>query len=61
MGFLRSATVFSMLIFLKYLSRIFYKPDFAFIGPTPRDPWADLRLVAFLNHTSLCSTASASR
>ena len=42
-----------MLIFLKYLSRIFYKPDFAFIGPTPPDPWADLRLVAFLNHTSL--------
>lgn len=50
---MRSATVFSMLIFLKYLSRIFYKPDFAFIGPTPPDPWADLRLVAFLNHTSL--------
>jgi len=42
-----------MLILLKYLSRIFYKPDFAFIGPTPPDPWADLRLVAFLNHTSL--------
>ena len=38
---------------LKVLSRIFYKPDFAFIGPTPRDPWADIRLVAFLNHTSL--------
>jgi hypothetical protein len=42
-----------MLSFLKYLSRIFFKPDFAFIGPTPPDPWADLRLVAFLNHTSL--------
>lgn len=42
-----------MLILLKYLSRIFYKPDFAFLGPTPPDPWADLRLVAFLNHTSL--------
>ena len=52
-GFLRSATVFSMLIFLKCLSRIFYKPDFAFLGSTPPDPWADLRLVAFLNHTSL--------
>ena len=42
-----------MLIWLKYFSRIFYKPDFQFIGPTPEDPWADLRLVAFLNHTSL--------
>jgi hypothetical protein len=42
-----------MLTLLKYLSRIFFKPDFAFIGQTPPDPWADLRLVAFLNHTSL--------
>ena len=45
--------MFSMLVLLKYLSRIFYKHDFQFIGPTPPDPWADLRLVAFLNHTSL--------
>jgi len=42
-----------MLLCLKYLSRVFYKHDFAFIGDTPRDPWAGLRLVAFLNHTSL--------
>ncbi|HVE70553.1 MAG TPA: hypothetical protein VNI54_04225 [Thermoanaerobaculia bacterium] len=53
MGILRSALVFSMLISLKLVSRIFYRFDFQFIGPTPRDPWADLRLVAFLNHTSL--------
>lgn len=53
MALLRSATVFSLLLFLKYLSRIFYRPDFAFIGPTPADPWTDLRLVVFLNHTSL--------
>jgi hypothetical protein len=38
---------------LKGLSRIFFRPDMTFIGPTPEDPWADLRLVAFLNHTSL--------
>ena len=38
---------------MKVLSRMFYTPDFAFIGPTPKDPWADLRLVVFLNHTSL--------
>ena len=42
-----------MLIGLKIVSRIFYRFDFQFIGPTPPDPWADLRLVAFLNHTSL--------
>ena len=53
MGILRSALVFSMLISLKLVSRIFYRFDFQFIGPTPPDPWANLRLVAFLNHTSL--------
>jgi len=42
-----------MLLVLKFLSRIFYKVDMSFIGETPKDPWADLRLVAFLNHTSL--------
>lgn len=45
--------VFSMLTTLKYVSRLFYRHDFKFIGPTPEDPWADLRLVVFLNHTSL--------
>lgn len=52
-GILRSALVFTMLTMLKYVSRIFYRHDFAFIGPTPSDPWANIRLVAFLNHTSL--------
>jgi hypothetical protein len=42
-----------MLTLLKVVSRIFYRHDFSFIGPTPPDPWANLRLVAFLNHTSL--------
>ena len=53
MGLLRSVTVFSLLIFLKYLSKIFYRMDFSFVGePMPR-PWHDLRLVVFLNHPSL--------
>jgi hypothetical protein len=42
-----------LLIFLKYLSKVFYRHDFGWIGPTPPDPWKDLRLVVFLNHTSL--------
>ncbi len=42
-----------MLTTLKYLSKLFYHHDFKWIGPTPRDPWGDLRLVVFLNHTSL--------
>lgn len=53
MGFLRSALVFSTLNLLKYLSRIFYRHDLSFLGPTPADPWANIRLVVFLNHTSL--------
>ena len=53
MGFLRTIGVFTLLTFLKYVSKIFSRHDFAFIGPTPKDPWADLRVVAFLNHTSL--------
>ena len=42
-----------MLMSLKFVSRIFYRFDFQFIGPTPPDPWGGLGLVAFLNHTSL--------
>jgi hypothetical protein len=52
-SFFRSAFVFTLLVTLKYLSRIFYRHDFAWIGETPEDPWANIRLVAFLNHTSL--------
>ena len=53
MGLFRSVGVFLLLATLKYLSRIFYRLDIQFIEPYPKDPWADLRLVAFLNHTSL--------
>jgi Acyltransferase len=54
MGILRSAIVFSMLVSLKILSRIFYRHDFGWVGEVPPgDPWSGIRLVAFLNHTSL--------
>jgi 1-acyl-sn-glycerol-3-phosphate acyltransferase len=52
-GILRSAIVFTMLFLLNAVSRIFYRYDFGFIEPTPKDPWGGLRLVIFLNHTSL--------
>jgi hypothetical protein len=52
-GLLRSLTVFTLLSLLKQLSRIFYRHDFGWIGPVPSDPWANIRVVAFLNHTSL--------
>ncbi|MGZ7031175.1 MAG: hypothetical protein ACXVIJ_04320 [Thermoanaerobaculia bacterium] len=53
MGFLRTLMVFLLLIVMKYVSKIFYRHDFAFVGDVPEDPWGGLRLVAFLNHTSL--------
>jgi 1-acyl-sn-glycerol-3-phosphate acyltransferase len=52
-GFLRSAFVFSVLSVLRFVSKLFYRYDFSFIGPTPPDPWGDIRVVIFLNHTSL--------
>ena len=51
---IRSAIVFSILYSLKVLSKIFYRYDFEFVGKLPPgDPWGGLRLVVFLNHTSL--------
>jgi hypothetical protein len=45
--------VFSMLLMLKYVSRIFYRYDVAWVGDVLSNPWRKIRLVAFLNHTSL--------
>ena len=55
MTFLRSAIVFTLLYSLKVLSRIFYRHDWDWVGTgtVPRNPWTRLRLVVFLNHTSL--------
>ncbi len=54
MTLLRSAIVFSLLLSLKTVSRIFFRHDWAWVGTKlPGDPWKGLRLVVFLNHTSL--------
>src|SRR5437016_4820439 len=53
MSTLRSLTVCSLLLVLKYLSKIFYRHDFEWVGEVPPKPWKGHRLVAFLNHTSL--------
>jgi hypothetical protein len=45
--------VFSMLTSLKYVSRIFYRYDFSWVGEVLPKPWQHIGLVAFLNHTSL--------
>jgi 1-acyl-sn-glycerol-3-phosphate acyltransferase len=43
----------TLVLFLKLVSRIFYSFDVRWIGDVPEDPWSDLRILAFLNHTSL--------
>lgn len=53
MTFLRSAIVFTLLYSLKILSRIFYRHEWSWVGEVPPNPWKGLRLVVFLNHTSL--------
>ena len=54
MTLLRSAIVFTLLYSLKILSRIFYRHDWSFVGEkVSGNPWKGLRLVVFLNHTSL--------
>lgn len=50
----RSVIVYVVLLGLKALSRTFYRHELRWIGSAP-DPrvWKQLRLIAFLNHTSL--------
>lgn len=51
---MRSAFVFLLLAFVRIVSRIFYRHDWAWVGAQEADPWRhDFRLVAILNHTSL--------
>ena len=45
--------VFWMLTWLKFVSGVFFRHDLGWIGPTPPDPWGGIRVVAFLNHTTL--------
>lgn len=45
--------VCSMLLTLKYVSKIFYRYDVDWVGDVMPKPWHRIRLVAFLNHTSL--------
>jgi hypothetical protein len=51
---LRSILIFWMLWVLRTLSKIFYRHDFGWVGNKPKgDLWKDIKLIAFLNHTSL--------
>lgn len=44
---------FSLLCTVKILSWLFYKAEYKWLDPIPENPWKDIRLMVFLNHTSL--------
>jgi hypothetical protein len=50
---MREEFIYAMLRTIKGLSRAFYRFDIEWVHTPPADPWRQLRLVAFLNHTSL--------
>ena len=53
MRLLRNLITFCLLVVIKVLSQIFFRVEMPWIGETPKDPWADVRVAAILNHTSL--------
>ena len=50
---MRARIIYGLLLIIKTLSRIFYRFDIKWIEDVPVAPWTNMRLVAFLNHTSL--------
>ena len=50
---MRETLIYAFLLAIKTFSRIFYRFDISWTGDLPKDPWANLRLLLILNHTSL--------
>jgi 1-acyl-sn-glycerol-3-phosphate acyltransferase len=50
---IRSICSFFFLAGIKVISHIFYRCNYKWIGPQVKDPWGDIRILVFLNHTSL--------
>lgn len=50
---LKQKLVYAFLMGIKAFSVLFYRFKVRWIGELPSDPWANLRLVVLLNHTSL--------
>lgn len=50
---LRALFVFCLLMTLRVVARFFYRFHVRWIGEVPAKPWADVRLIAVMNHTSL--------
>lgn len=49
----REAWVYGLLRSVKVLSRCFYRYEISWVGELPQQPWRKIKLVVFLNHTSL--------
>ncbi len=50
---MRSIVSFLVLLSVKYVSKIFFRFKVEWVGGRPEAPWADLRVLAVLHHTSL--------
>ena len=50
---MRSYLVFLLLLLVKAFARTFYRFEMGWVGEVPPDPWRHVRLLVFLNHTSL--------
>jgi hypothetical protein len=49
----RSYLVFLLLLLVKAFARTFYRIEVGWVAEVPPDPWRHVRLLVFLNHTSL--------
>jgi hypothetical protein len=50
---MRSLLALLLLLLLKGVSRLFFRFDVQWVGKVPENPWANLRIIAVLHHTSL--------
>lgn len=50
---MRTFVNYLILLAVKYVSKLFFRHEWRFVGKVPERPWESLRIVAILNHTSL--------
>ncbi len=50
---MKNNLIYTALLGIKTCSALFYRFNVSWVGVVPTDPWANLRIVLLLNHTSL--------
>jgi hypothetical protein len=50
---MRRLLAFFILSLVKIFSNFFYRGHYQWLDPVPQNPWSNIRLMVFLNHTSL--------